>query len=187
MRASILFVLFTCSFLFHDFTDASTDCKFNKNFIQEKPAQDKSIAHQHWRYSKDPDSDEHVKTLYIIYSNGDQAVIEHKYCLMYNFELAYFAGKSSATIDQKLVGRIVEKHVKHYSAMLNNTSAKIENDVIATLNKHGFSGSKPLNKGIDSVLSKTENTELAISYMPYENIGSIYTAIVGFYLGVGGQ
>ncbi|MDH5179830.1 MAG: hypothetical protein OEZ39_18430 [Gammaproteobacteria bacterium] len=183
MKNTILLLIFFGFVTLTGQACADNACKYGKEFVKERDIKAKDISHQYWRYNLDPDSGEHFKTLHLFYTNGDQAVIEHKYCSMYNFELVYFLGKSSnPSLDQ--IGSIVGDHVNKYSSMLNQSAEKISNRVKSTLSAHKFSSNSAFSRGFDGNLP---GTELSISFMPFDNIGSMYSGIIGFYLGVGGE
>ncbi|MBL4608033.1 MAG: hypothetical protein JKY01_09430 [Pseudomonadales bacterium] len=163
-------------------------CRYQKDYVDhQKTPESSDILTAKWISDVAPDSNEFRKTLFILYKNGDTATIEHKYCSIYNFEISYMAKDEQ------------EKTLEHFSAVIQqltqsayfdlefNPSVKLI--IQQTLSKT-FNKSKPQSIGLPyskAESSTNESVEYSVSYTPLGDIGSSYSYIVNFYVGVGGM
>jgi len=166
--------------------EPAEQCKYNKASITEINAEQTNVVSSEWAYSRDPDSDEHVKTNYLRLNNGDLVVIEHKYCSMYNFEFNYFVARSNRTINPSMISNVVKQLVKSNAKIFPESADKMAQAVKSSLLSQKFNKDKRYSQGIEPVISRTRNVEMSYTYTPYENIGTIFAAVINFYLGVDG-
>ncbi|WP_431687170.1 hypothetical protein [Hahella sp. NBU794] len=160
-------------------------CGYKATFVKEAAVTDSSVALSHWSTERDRKSDEYIKKLYLVYKNGDIAVIEHKYCDMYNFEVSYsFSGQNPAPTSQS-IGQIIEKHAQ-YAQLTPTYSPSLSSIVTSELEKNAFDGQKPLSLGLpQEPLTFDDFVEYSVSFLPNKE-SNILQSSLSFYMGIGG-
>lgn len=161
------------------------NCKYNSSFIEKTTPTDSNIQRFEWQKQRDPDSDEYVTKLEIVYKNHNTAKIEHKYCDMYNFEYTYFVDKKSGTLNKEDIVKYIAKGFK-YSKLKPEFKIGLDKIVLQALNQHGYDSKSPFSIGlsVDQIIYN-DNVEYGIEYMPDKN-GSA-TSILVFYISIGGE
>ncbi|VAW60916.1 hypothetical protein MNBD_GAMMA11-427, partial [hydrothermal vent metagenome] len=91
-------------------------CEYKKGFVAHKQITDKNVSSYHWDERISSESNEQITTLYLTYKNGDTAIIEHKYCIMYNFEVSYLVADPDFSNSQKNIGKLMAQLFKQYAA-----------------------------------------------------------------------
>ncbi|HHI92845.1 MAG TPA: hypothetical protein ENK04_04910 [Gammaproteobacteria bacterium] len=133
----------------------------------------------------DTDSDEHIKKLIITYKNNDTAIIEHKYCDIYNFEYIYSTTKNPASLKKEDVIKRITKGFKQ-SKIKPAFRIKLDKIISQALNKHGYSTKESFSIGlpVDQVIYH-DNIEYGLEYTPGKNGVAASTLI--FYMSIGGN
>lgn len=162
-------------------------CKISKDFIKNNDTNDSSIHSQIWKNSIDPDSDEYLATQHIIYKNGDMAVIEHKYCSMYNYELAYFVADDNFKTTPKNIGNLIGKVYRQSIAIRPDFKKPVSVAIKENLEKLDFSSEKPFSKGLDIADRGNKNIEQSINVIKLENHSTLYKYMFGYYIGIDGN
>lgn len=164
-------------------------CDYPESLVSTKDRyMAEGVLDSHWVSSIDPVSHEYKKTLYIIYKDGNLAVVEHKYCTMYNVEISLLS-RDNASQQTRLknmtatIDRLFSSTVK-----IDGTFTKPLKDIIATAIVERFDVDKYLSLGLPSdQVDIDDGVEYSITYSPYENIGTNFSHIVNFYFAVGGE
>ncbi len=160
-------------------------CKYSSSFIEETIPTDSNIQRFEWKKQRDPDSDEHVTKLEIIYKNHNTAVIEHKYCDMYNFGYTYSVNKNSDALSKtNIVKYIVEGFEQ--SKLKPKFKTSLNKIILHALNQHKYNANNSLSIGlpIDQIIYN-DNVEYGIEYILHKNGPAAATLI--FYMSVGGE
>ncbi|MDG9666936.1 hypothetical protein ONV78_04240 [Hahella sp. CR1] len=167
------------------FCAEEAQCHYKASFVKEAAVTDSSVALSHWSTERDRKSDEYIKRLYLVYKNGDIAVIEHKYCDMYNFEVSYaFYSQNPAPTSQS-IGQIIAKHAQ-YAQLTPSYSPSLSSIVTSELEKNAFDGQKPLSLGLpQEPLTFDDFVEYSVSFLPNKE-SNILQSSLSFYMGIGG-
>lgn len=145
-------------------TDQTNDCSYPHAVITViAPINNASVVSD--GKGADPSSLEHTVTHTIEYKNGDIAVLEQKYCSMYNFEVTY---------------RIKQLTEKSFSAALSNIDQlipKVKQDyrlvapldmiVNREMNEHQLSIESAFTRGLPQMAARSDNSvEHFIRFQP---------------------
>lgn len=171
------------------FVYAETDnkaCNYSRNFINKVEISDKSIRSQTSLNSVDPDSDEYVTTQYLLYKSGDLAVIEHKFCSMYNYELVYFVADGNFKTTAGNIGKLINKIFLQTAAIKPDFNESIAIAIEKKLKKSKFTSSKAFSQGLEISNNGNINIEQSINYIKLKHYTSLYQSMISYYLGVGG-
>lgn len=175
----ILFLIFFLS----SASEANEKCAYLATNLKFIAPDSQDIAKTFWQDSKD--GYETVKRLYITYKDGSTAVIEHKFCSMYNFEVAYYVQDKSklAAIEtiQKKANALLS-----YSALKDSSQQEALTAIAKNLNERNFNPDKDISTGYSGYNENYGDTEYAVSYLPIEN-SSLHQAALFVYVGMGGM
>lgn len=164
-------------------TSAKNSCQFSKNNINLTTPKSPEIINTHWQESNE--GNETVNRLYLSYVDGSMAVIEHKYCSMYNYEVAYYsANKNSASTIESMANRLTE--LLSYAALKAELSEPPQNTIKEKLKDKGFEKDSEISFGFHSSDSKNQLVEYSFSYAPNEQ-SSIHRNSTFIYMGIGGN
>ena len=129
-----------------------------------------------------PSSLEHTVTHTIEYKNGDIAVLEQKYCSMYNFEVTYRIKqltKQSFTAALSNIGQLIPKVQQDYRLI-----APLDMIVDREMNEHQLSIESAFTRGLPQMAARSDNSvEHFIRFQPATS-GNPTT--LTFYFGLGG-
>jgi len=161
------------------------NCQYNEFFVEETTPIDKNIQRFEWKRYHDPDSDEYVATLKIIYENANIAVIEHKYCDMYNFEYTYSIDKDSKALSKTNIVQYITEGFKQ-SKLKPEFKMKLDKIILQALNQHKYDAKNYFSTGlpVDQVIYN-DNVEYGIEYIPGKNKSVVSTLI--FHMSIGGH
>ena len=130
----------------------------------------------------DPSSLEHTITHTIEYKNGDTAVLEQKYCSMYNFGVTYRIKqltKLSFTAALSNIGQLIPKVKQDYRLI-----APLNMIVNREMNEHQLSIESAFTRGLPQMTARSDNSiEHFIRFQPATNDNQ---ATLTFYFGLGG-
>jgi len=158
------------------------NCKYPSSFVDEQTAKNENIKSIKWEKHLDDDSGEHVKKLSIIFNNKDTAIIEHKYCDMYNFEYT-FTTKQQALNKKDIAEQVV--YAFKYSKIQPKFKTKLNTIILNALDSQGFDAKNSLSIGLPSdQILYNDNVEYGIEYSPANSNGTAPTLV--FYLSIGG-
>lgn len=163
------------------------NCNYTKDFVKHTNIKDLNILSQSWKNTIDPDSDEYVTTHKIRYKNGNKAIIEHKFCEMYNYELNYFIADNKFKTTPKNIGKLVNKIYQQSTAVKIHFKIPLNIAITDKLTHSGFSQSKLFDFELSVPDSGNQNIEQAISYTVIKKPSSKYKSKINYYLGVGGE
>jgi hypothetical protein len=157
--------------------------------IKQTPPQNAAnVATHYWESGIDKRSDEHLKTLHIIYKNGDHAVIQHKFCSMYNFEVVYLRNSQADYLDAASIAKIVNDLYTQYAAKKAKFSRPLVDIISTSLKKAGFDIDKDSAVGLPENDASYPNArvEYSLDYKSLDEFSSIYSSVTKFYMGIGG-
>lgn len=129
----------------------------------------------------DPSSLEHTVTHTIEYKNGDVAVLEQKYCSMYNFEVTYRIKqltKQSFTAALSNIGQLIPKVQQDYRLI-----APLDMIVDREMNEHQLSIESAFTRGIPQMAARSDNT--VEHFIRFQPATSDNQTTLTFYFGLG--
>ena len=143
----------------------------------------KDIANSFWQ--KDVDGYESIDRLYINYKNGSVAIIEHKYCSMYNFEVAYYSKEKDDFSD---IGNLTETLQGFFklSAFSDKKMQSSINAMIERLKEKNYSPDTSVSTAYDDSTEDSKRAEYSIGYVPIED-SSLHKGALFIYVGIGGE
>ena len=155
---------------------------------QVSPQNAATIAHYFWESGRDRRSNGYLKTLRMSFKNGDYVVIQHKYCAVYHFEVAYFRSGQGDGLDAAAISKIVTDLYEKYAAKKAKFSRPLPDIISASLKEWRFDGKKDISIGLpeENAEYRNERVEYAVSYTSLYGDSSIYSSVVTFYVGIGG-
>lgn len=188
MKKFIVAILFL-SFPLAGIADIS-DCKFPADMVKRQaPRGETDVATHDWSAGINKDSDEPIKTLRVFYKNGDIAVIQHYYCIVYNFKISYLRNSQATALDAVAIAdTIAGLYSQYYSAPKKVKFKKpLKEIILATLKQHKFDVDKDFDFGLPDHDMDYPNEFLSASlkYKTLDPFGSAYSSAVIFYLGIG--
>lgn len=167
----------------------NSKCSYSEDMIkQTAPQNAANIAAYYWQSGLDKRSDEHLKTLHIIYKNGDHAVIQHKFCSMYNFEVIYLRNSQADYLDAGSIAKIASGLYTQYAAKKAKFSRPLDEIILTSLKKAGFDVDKNSAVGLPENDASYPNArvEYSLDYKSLDEFSSIYSSVTKFYVGIGG-
>jgi hypothetical protein len=168
----------------------SDKCAYPENSVREvPPGKSDAVVSYVWNTGKDKRSDETLKTLRILFKNGDHAVIQHKYCNMYNIEVVYLRNSQASYLDEKSIAKIVAGLFEQHSVLKVKFSKPLVKIVSSALKNGGFDVDKDMSIGLPESEAEYENSrvEYSIDYKTLDEFSSVYSGVIKFYVGVGGE
>lgn len=141
------------------------------------------IVNSFWQ--NDEDGEETIKRLAVIYKDGSVAMIEHKYCSMYNFEAAYYV-KDKSNVNTTDAIRETLNSLFAYAALKDNSQKNAIHAMTQRLKEKNFNPDNSIGTGHDQSNESNQNTEYSISYLPIED-SSLHEAALFVYMGIGGM
>lgn len=130
----------------------------------------------------DPSSLEHTVTHTIEYKNGDIAVLEQKYCSMYNFEVTYRIKQlteQSFTAALKNIDQLIPKVKQDYRLV-----APLDMIVNREMNEYKLSIESTFTRGLPQMAARSDNSvEHFIRFQPATGDSQ---AFLSYYFGLGG-
>ena len=157
----------------------NTACKYDESFIKEVMPNNKDILKSYWKKGIDPDSSEYTARLYLILKNGDIAVLEHKYCDMYNFELTYLVDKNTNGLTKDSIGNLVKEYA-NLSQIKPSYKIKLNQIVSSELLKNKFQSDSALSIGLPvDQIKYNDNVEYGLSYQP--GLEGFFSTNLNFY------
>lgn len=141
------------------------------------------IANTFWQ--DDKDGHETIKRLQITYKDGSVAVLEHKFCSMYNFEVAYYVTDRKALSTTESIQKKA-KYFFTYASIQGGAQQEAIETMIQNLSEKKFTTEKEATTGYDGSHPQYGRAEYSIAYYPLGAI-SIHEAAFSFYMGLGGM
>lgn len=158
-------------------------CNITKNNINLITPKKPEIIHSYWQESSE--GNESVNRLYLSYVDGSIAVVEHKYCTMYNYEIAYYsANKNEASTIESMANTLTE--LLSYAAIKPSISESPEEKIKEKLKEKGFEKDDAIYFGFHSSDTKNQLVEYSFSYASNED-SSLHRSSTFIYLGIGGK
>lgn len=166
-----------------DIEVTESDCTVGESILTEFPGLE-ALKVSDAVIGRDANSLEKTVTHTVVYTNGDTAIVEQKFCYMYNFEVKYKLGevtKSSFEDALKNIGHLIESVKQDYKF-----KAPFASVVDMTMNQNGLDLSKPFKIGLPTrAVKSSDSVEHHLSFEPAKkNKGG---AKIVFYFGLGGM
>jgi hypothetical protein len=174
----ILYLAFFASLSYAD-----NDCDISPKLLKFKTPESNDIANTFWQ--DDKDGYETIKRLHITYKDGSIAVLEHKFCTMYNFEVAYYVADRESIENTDLIQKKA-KYFFTYSAIQGGDQQESVETMTKSLHEKKFDPEKEASIGYEGSHPQYGRAEYTIDYHPLGSV-SIHKAAITFYIGLGGM
>ncbi len=158
-------------------------CDYTKASLKLTTPKAENIAQTYWQ--TDREDYESIDRLFVVYKTGAMAVFEHKYCSMYNFEVAYYSRDGSELSDLPSF----EKTLRTLFSVASFSDAKIQESIPAMMkqiSENKFDSSEISSASYDGSTEDAKRAEFSISYLPVED-SSLHRAALFVYMGIGGE
>ena len=157
---------------------------FTRESLKFSTIKDPAIINRYWQHTQDPETEEFVDRLFIAYRNGDSAVIEHKYCLIYNFKASYYSTADEHTDNIEKLDQLL-LNLQDLNALAAKLSVIPNKKIIAELKKVTFNPEKPSRVNFDaSDKEAINNVTYSFSYDPLGTLGML-GSMVSLYVAYG--
>lgn len=173
-------LIFACSLC-----SAKNKCTLSTEDLNLATPTHQDIANTFWQDNKNKDSNESIKRLFITYKDGSFAIIEHKYCLMYNFEAAYYSADKSKLSTTKAIQTKTEQLLAYASIKDSNQHESIS-ELISKLNMKKFNAEKNITSSAYGFLPDYGDSEYSLDYVSLGDV-SVHQAALFVYMGIGGM
>lgn len=174
---------FILLFITSSLCSADYKCALSTEDITLVTPTSQDIVNTFWQ--DDKDEYETIKRLYVTYTDGSLAIIEHKLCAMYNFEVAYYT-KNQDTLSST---EAIQKQMNLLFSYSANQNAPL-NEAIASitkkLNEKDFNTENAITASFYGANEKLQKAEYKLSYLPIED-SSLNEAALFLYMGIGGM
>jgi hypothetical protein len=183
MKIILSFLFLSLTVACHAEKNSQHECQFGPSNIELTTPKADNIINSSW--VKDSDGYESIDRLYVNYKDGSVAIIEHKYCSMYNFEIAYYARDKSSFADAEKIAATLGTLLS-YSAIKDDTIGSALTDIKEKLKGKKFNSSQAVTADVNESNSDNQQVEYSVSYLPLED-SSLHKAALFFYMGIGGE
>ncbi|MES2675416.1 MAG: hypothetical protein V4660_14335 [Pseudomonadota bacterium] len=165
-------------------TSTTNSCSFTKESLKFSALKDPAIINSYWQHTQDPETEEFVDRLFIAYRNGDSAVIEHKYCLIYNFKASYYSTAGEHTQSIEKLDQLLF-NLQDLNALATKLSVIPNKKIIAELKKLTFNPEKPSRVNFNAADKEAVNdVTYSFSYDPLGSLGML-GSMVSLYVAYG--
>lgn len=145
---------------------AKDECDFSRESFSFPEVKGADIANSYWLHVRDPETEEYVDRLFVAYKNGDALMVEHKYCLIYNFKASYYSSSGQFTEDVTSVVGLVSK-MQTYNLLAKKLSVIPSERIGAQLKKSEFDVEKSQQIDFDAADKAAQNNvTYSFSYDP---------------------
>lgn len=183
MRIITTLLLTAITISCHAENNANHKCILTDKKINLITPTTKDIANSFWQ--KDIDGYESIDRLYINYKNGSVAIIEHKYCSMYNFEIAYYSKEKNNFSNIQNLTKTVQ-NLFMLSAFSDKKTQSSITAMIGKLEEKDYNSETSVFTAYDDSTEDSKRAEYSISYVPIED-SSLHKAALFIYMGIGGE
>lgn len=183
MKLVFLFLLVILTSACQADEKVKNDCVFTHENLNLSTPKGLDLDQAFWQ--KDLDGSEKIDRITMLFKDGSVAVIEHKYCSMYNFEVAYYTDNQAKFSDTKKLNATL-KNLYSLSAIQDKSLDVAINTMTNRLQEKGYSEEQAIGTGYDSSTEKNQKVEFSLSYQPLDD-SSIHKAALFIYMGVGGE
>jgi len=183
MKILAAIVLLAITVSCHAEKNVTNDCNYKKVNLKLTTPQEENIAHSYWQ--TDTDGYESIDRLFVIYKNGSVAIIEHKYCSMYNFEVAFYSREATEFSDAISFEKTF-RNLFSLAAFSDRKTRKSISTMIKQMNENNFDSSGTMSASSDASTEDSKRAELSLSYNPLED-SSLHKAALFIYMGIGGE
>lgn len=179
MKTFVFILLFITSSL----CSADNKCALSTEDITLVTPTFQDVSNTFWQ--DDKEERETIKRLYINYKDGSVAVIEHRFCSMYNFKVAYYEkDRSKLSTPDAIHNKI--KALFAYSANQDSPLQEAIETMTKELSTKNFTPNKDIITSYDDTNEKHQRAEYSLRYFPIEH-PSLHKAALIIYMGIGGM
>jgi len=147
-------------------------CEYSKGYVPQKAINNDNIKSYSWHERTASRGSETITSLNINYLNGDFAIIEHRYCSMYNFKISYFVADRKRLPTKTEAANLVNRFFTDHSMKKITFKPSFEKVLAENLE--------------DYEISINENLETSLTITKFDG-GHPYRRIINLYVGIGGQ
>lgn len=169
MRFIKVLLILSCSLMSSCFAaepSGADECAFSRESFSFPEVKGADIANSYWLHVRDPETEEYIDRLFVAYKNGDALMVEHKYCLIYNFKASYYSSSGQFTDDVTNVVGLVSKMQTH-NLLANKLSVIPSERIGAHLKKSEFDVEKSQRVNFDAADKAAQNdVSYSFSYDP---------------------
>src|SRR6187551_68630 len=144
MRFIKVLLILSCSLMSSCFAaepSGAGECAFSRESFSFPEVKGADIANSYWLHVLDPETEEYVDRLFVAYKNGDALMVEHKYCVIYNFKASYYSSSGQFTDDVTNLVGLVSKMQTH-NLLAKNLSVIPSERIGTQLKKSEFDAEK---------------------------------------------
>lgn len=167
----------------HAEKNSMQDCNYTKASVKLTTPKAENIAQSYWQTNVE--DYESIDRLFVIYKTGSIAIFEHKYCSMYNFEVAYYSRDGGEFSDIASL----EKTLRTLFSAASFSDVKTQKAVpaiIEQMKENKFDPSEVSSAAYDGSTEDAKRAEFSLSYIPIED-SSLHKAALFVYMGIGGE
>jgi hypothetical protein len=183
MKLLYLTLLITLSASCSAGTADNGKCSITTKSLNLTTPKSANIVNSFWQ--DDEDGEETIKRLTINYKDGSIAMIEHKYCSMYNFEVAYYVKDKGSVKTTDAISETLNS-LFAYAALTDNSQKSAIQAMTQRLKEKKFNPDNSVSTGYDQSNESNQKSEYSISYLPIED-SSLHEAALFVYMGIGGM
>lgn len=169
------------------FAAESTDtdgCDFSRASFVFPEVKGADIDNSYWQHVRDPETEEYVDRLFVAYKNGDALMVEHKYCLIYNFKASYYSSSGQFAEGAADVINLVSK-MQEQNLLAKKLSVIPSERIGSHLKKSGFDVEKNQRIDFDAADKDAQNNvSYSFSYDPLGVMGML-GGMVSLYVAYG--
>ena len=164
------------------FCNAEPKCEYTTKKLSFPNPTSAEVDNIFWQDAED--GYETIKRLYISYKDGSTAVIEHKFCSMYNFQIAYYTKDKESLKQPDQVYRKM-KSLFGYSSVKDDTLREAIEVFNKNLVEQEYDYEKEFFTNHDDSNEKNQGVEFQLEYLPIEG-PALHEAALFIYMGIGG-
>ena len=162
---------------------ADPKCQVTAETLTFVTPKSSDITNTFWQ--DDKEGLEAVKRLHISYNDGSTAIIKHRFCSIYSFEVAYYVeNRKNLTSIETLRSKL--KTFIGYAAHADSTRQDAIKIMIDELNENGFDPSEIIGVSYNGFDPSYGDTGYDFMYFPIEH-SSLHRAAIFVEIGIGGM
>ena len=108
---------------------------------------------------------------------------------MYNIEVVYLRNSQASYLDEKSIAKIVAGLFEQHSVLKVKFSKPLADIISSALKSGGFDVDKDISIGLpeNEVEYQNSRVEYSIDYKTLDEFSRVYSSVIKFYVGVGGE
>lgn len=160
----------------------TSQCIYKKGFVDKIEILDDRIEKSFW-LERPSGAKGNTTSLFITYKNGDQLIIEHNYCMMYEFKVNFFPSINANTSppDRKAAAKLLASLFNQHSKIKVTFNPGFENVLFKNFESYPAAWNN-----YDYHLEKSLNLELSVAEHNIKWDSMIFSKMYSLYVGIGG-